>query len=231
MYDDKEAVLREDEPLKTLYLLHGWDGSHEDWIHHSRIVKYATTNGIAVIMPSGENSFYVNQPNESDYGRYVGEELVVETRKLFNLSQKREDTWIGGLSMGGYGALRNGLLFSQTFGKIAALSSPVLTKSCQRELKEDTPINKRVRHLIGGSSYRMLPKDMDIKELLSNVPNQKIYLACGTEDFLYEDSKELHQWMTERNYAHTYHESTGEHNWSYWNNEIQEVIKWLLTND
>lgn len=76
-----------------------------------------------MVMPSGDNAFYVDQPKgHNNYGEYIGQELVRLTRKMFPLSRKREDTFIGGLSMGGYGALRNGLKYSDTFGAVIALS-------------------------------------------------------------------------------------------------------------
>lgn len=60
LYDPETEGTQIDKPFKTLYLLHGWDGNHEDWIQNTRIVELATKYGIAVIMPSGENSFYVD---------------------------------------------------------------------------------------------------------------------------------------------------------------------------
>lgn len=78
---------------------------------------------LAVVMPAGENAFYVDQPSiGAMHGQFIGEELVEITRKMFPLSRKREDTFIGGLSMGGFGALRNGLKYHDTFGAVICLS-------------------------------------------------------------------------------------------------------------
>lgn len=83
---------------------------------------------IAVIMPAGENHFYLNQPGAGfDYQNFIGSELVELTREMFPLSKHREDTYIGGLSMGGFGALNNGLKNPETFGGIIALSSASLS--------------------------------------------------------------------------------------------------------
>ena len=95
---------------KTLYLLNGLWGSHVDWVSGTRIQRWAEERDLAVVMPAGENSFYVDRPGfHTEYGKWIGEELVEITRRMFPLSHKREDTFIGGLSMGGFGALRNGL--------------------------------------------------------------------------------------------------------------------------
>ena len=100
-------------PWPTLYLLHGYTGNQVDWLYRSDIEKWAMQHGYAVIMPSGGNSFYLdNETTGERYGVFIGEELVEVTRKMFPLSHKREDTVIAGLSMGGYGAIRNGLRYA-----------------------------------------------------------------------------------------------------------------------
>lgn len=116
-------------PFKTLYLLHGLMDNCTVWTSNTRIERWAMERSLAVVMPSAENSFYVDIPCGSspfgDFGAYVGQELVKMTRKMFPLSPRREDTFIAGLSMGGFGALRNGLKFSNTFGYIACLSGAI----------------------------------------------------------------------------------------------------------
>lgn len=101
---------REDKPFKTLYLLHGGYGNYTDWVNGTRIQRWAEEQNLVVVMPSGDNKFYVDIPDLGDYyGKFIGEELVEFTRKMFPLSHKKEDTYIAGLSMGGYGATVNGL--------------------------------------------------------------------------------------------------------------------------
>ena len=116
-------------PYPTLYLLHGLTDDSSAWLYNTRIRMWAEQMGLAVILPSGENSFYLDVPVKDgcygDFGEYIGRELVAVTRKMFPLSHKREDTFIGGLSMGGYGACRNGLKYCDTFGKVAMLSAAV----------------------------------------------------------------------------------------------------------
>ena len=99
----------EQPPFKTLFLLHGISGNHRDFISETRIRTWAEQRQLAVIMPSGYNAFYLDQPDAHNYyGRFVGLELVEFARRMFPLSRRREDTFIGGISMGAYGALRNG---------------------------------------------------------------------------------------------------------------------------
>ena len=120
-------------PFPTLYLLHGFSGNQNDWLLNSRIHEWATARNLAVIMPDGANDFYVDRPENGEFpGAQVGEELVDVTRKLFPLSPRREDTAIGGLSMGGYGALRLGLRYPETFGWICAMSSALIMDEVSR---------------------------------------------------------------------------------------------------
>lgn len=228
LYDPEDAVEVEMKDLRTLYLLHGWDGNYEDWTNNTRIIELATKFGIAVVMPSGENGFYVDHPNGDNYGRLIGEELVNETRKLFPLSDKREDTWIAGLSMGGYGSLRNGLVYSNTFGKIAAFSSRILTSDDKGDLSAENPFNSRMRAIIQSDTHKDLPEEMDIKKLIESCINlPDLYLSCGTEDFLIEENRDLDKWLNEKGIKHRYEESPGEHNWDFWNEYIVKALEWL----
>lgn len=228
-YDPQKGSNEEEDPLKTLYLLHGWDGDHQDWLHNTRIVELADKYRFAVIMPNGENGFFVDNPGANRYGAFLTDELVEETQRLFPLSHKREDTWIGGLSMGGYGALRNGLQNRERFGKIAAFSSAIL-KRMDETFSNPGP-EEQLKAIIGGNSYRDMPLDMDVHWLAGQAaptePRPEIYLTCGTDDFLLEDNRTFHEWLNRLNYPHAYRESSGAHDWDYWNNELEPALKWL----
>ena len=111
---------------RTLVMLHGLTADGSSWIRESDIEAMARERNLAVLFPSGENSFYVQglAPN-SDYGELVGREIVEFARGLFPLSARREDTFIGGLSMGGFGALRNGLKYADTFARVISFSAAI----------------------------------------------------------------------------------------------------------
>lgn len=111
-------------PFPTLYLLHGYTGRSADWLHGSCIAELSRQYGIAVVMPSGENSFYEDDTEAGFlYSTFVGQELVELTRAAFPLCRDREHTWMAGLSMGGFGTLLNACKFSETFSAAACFSS------------------------------------------------------------------------------------------------------------
>lgn len=224
------------KPLKSLYLLHGYCGSHMDWISYSRIRELADRYRIAVFMPAGENRFYVDD-EESDerMGEYVGRELVEFTRRMFPISYEREDTMIGGLSMGGYGAIRNGLRYAETFGRIIALSSALLPYKI-------AGIQPDYHNGIAGYGYyrkvfgdldNVLGSDKDPEELVRRLKKEgqdipSIYLACGTEDFLLDVNQLFQRFLEGEGVEHTYKEKPGAHTWDFWNDHIVDALEWSL---
>ncbi|WP_208558952.1 alpha/beta hydrolase [Marinilactibacillus kalidii] len=217
---------RQSGNYKTLYLLHGYSGDRRDWFFAGNVEQLAETYNIAIILPTGENSYYVDHPNGSKYGQLIGEELIEETRSLFPLSSKRADTWLGGLSMGGYGALRNGLYYSTTFSKVVALSSRIITKSGQEEAFSYPARIMDV--LVGSQSLQAIPDEIDLFHLVeSETELPALYMACGTSDFLYEDNVAFHQKLKQHHIEHEYVEDEGDHNWDFWNKHIVLALDWL----
>ena len=225
-----QRVESNEGPFKTLYLLHGVFGSQIDWVNGTNIQRWAEEKNLAVVMPAGENMFYLDQPRVHNfYSRFVGEELVELTRRIFPLSKKKEDTFIAGLSMGGYGALRNGLLYHDTFGYIASLSGANVFE----EPSEKMFYGSR-EHLeaLYGSFEEAQNSDKNIKWLVSHYgqiggTGQKIYLACGTEDCLIDGNREWARVLEKNGFDVTYEEGSGAHEWDFWNRYIKRVIDWL----
>lgn len=219
------------QPKKTLHLLHGWDGSDEDWLLNVRIYELASERNIAIILPVGENSFYVDHANGNEYGRFIGEDLLDKTREIFHLSKEREDTWIAGLSMGGYGALSNGFKYSETFGKVATFSSRVLSRrdAPNEERLDDHLINLRLKAIIGSDTLADLASENDPYELVLNrKAGQDLFLACGLEDIIYKENKAFHEYLSEQKIDHKYIELPGGHDWDFWNEIIVKAVDWML---
>lgn len=226
---------RENKPFKTLYLLHGIFGNYTDWVSGTNIQRWAEEKDLAVVMPSGDNMFYVDQKKGHNYyGEFIGRELVEITRKMFPLSHKKEDTFIAGLSMGGYGAIRNGLKYHDTFGYIAGLSSAVVVDGIEQRTN-DTPIfieRRDFAESIFGDLSKVEMSDLNPKWLVKKLSDEhtelpKVYLACGTEDSLVEGNRKMRDYMREAGVDVTYEEGPGAHEWDFWNRYIKKVIDWL----
>lgn len=187
---DGEGLREKDRPLKTLYLMHGIYGGEYDWITSTRLFKWAKDRNLAVILPAGENSFYSDQEAAHNYyGRFIGQELVNFTRTMFRLSDRREDTFVGGLSMGAMGAFYAALRYPETFGYVGALSTALLGE--QYPKGEDpamyllssrsyfeTVFGKEEAYRGGGMDPYKLAADLKA----SGKPFPKIYMVIGEND-------------------------------------------------
>lgn len=211
---------------KTLYLLHGLWGSHVDWVSGTRIQRWAEERDLAVVMPAGENSFYVDRPGfHTDYGKFIGEELVEMTRRMFPLSDKKEDTFIGGLSMGGFGAMRNGLKYYDVFSRIIALS-PAL------HLFEGGPDPIAAFLGRGEHDWEDIKKsDVNPRWLIGQLKDYadkpEIYLACGDKDNLLPATKLYRKLLTDGGFELRCVEDAGGHEWDYWDRHIRLALDWL----
>jgi putative tributyrin esterase len=220
--------------FSTIYLLHGYSGNCMDWVLRTRLEEWATDHGYAVIMPSCNNSFYVDHEDTGiKYGSFIAQEIVEVTRKMFPLSEKREDTVIGGLSMGGYGAIRNGLLYNDVFGYIIALSSALIIDEIAT-MKEgqgnDIESYSYYFHTFGDLSG-LIGSSSDPKTLAQKCVNRpKLFLACGTEDFLYPNNKDFHEYLSKINYSHAWFTAPGIHDYDFWNLSLLEAFRSFLPN-
>lgn len=225
------------ESMKTLYLLHGYTGNYMDWLYGTRIQELSSKYSIAVIMPSGDNSFYLDQKEKEEwYGEFIGNELLEITRKMFCLSDQYQDTYIGGLSMGGFGAIRNGLKYSDKFRGIIGLSSALIIHNIANitpDYKDDIASYEYYRAIFGDLK-QLLGSENDPEGLVEGLQNENkiipdIYMACGTEDFLLEENRNFHQFLNEKNISHTYLESSGNHDWKFWDEYIEKAILWMIS--
>ncbi|MBQ6570101.1 MAG: acetylesterase [Clostridia bacterium] len=221
-------------PFKTLYLLHGVYGTYNDWINRTGILGIAEKNSLAVVMPDGANDFYVDNPKAAkNYGEYIGRELIQITRGLFPLSDNREDTFIGGLSMGGYGALRAGLKYSDTFSKIIALSTAVINQNGRVE--DDSfpffPMRKGFLDSVFGDFSTIGDTGNDLITLIESQANIKnkpsIYFSCGRQDDFYNDNVKFYKLANELGFDCTADWREGYHEWGFWNSVIGDAVKWL----
>ena len=221
--------------MKALYLLHGYSASNKDWFLGSCVQELAIRYNIAVICPTGENSFYLNGKGKGRaYGDFVGKELVNYTRKLFGLSSKKEDTFIGGLSMGGFGAIHVGLSHPDHFSKIIALSSALIIHNVAKieegmsdgiaDFDYYTNVFGNLREVVNShNNPEVLIKGL--KECKEVIPN--IFMACGTEDFLLQENRQFYAFLQQEDVKVTYTESSGAHDWTFWNAYLEPAIKWL----
>lgn len=208
----------------TLYLLHGMSDNHTIWQRRTSIERYVADKGLAVIMPTVHLGWYTDMQHGLPYWTFISKELPAICRELFpQLSPRREDTFVAGLSMGGYGALKCGLGAPETFSACAALSAA--TDAVEIAANRDHPVFRNVF----GSPERTKGSLDDLFALAERLeqPRPRVYMWCGTEDFLYQQNERMSAHLKSLGYDLTYETSPGDHQWKYWDEKIQTVLTWL----
>lgn len=213
-----------EEKYKCLYLLHGLSDDQSIWHRRTSIERYAQDYGICVVMPCGGRSFYTDMKYGEKYYTYIAKELPRIIQEFFNVSEKREDNFIAGLSMGGYGALKIGMKECDRFCAAAGISSVA-------DLVGTVDIFKEVLIPIFGQELTIPDSDNLFKiaeETDKNPLKPKIFMGVGTEDFLYEGNTKLKEKFDNLNFDYTYRESKGVHSWEFWDEYIQYILEWMF---
>jgi S-formylglutathione hydrolase FrmB len=225
------------DTFRAVFLLHGYSGGHLDWLHSAPLNELATRHGLALIMPAGENSFYLNDETRCAlYEDFICGEVPTFCRKIFPLSPKAEDTTVAGLSMGGFGAIHSGLAHPEIFGNIIALSSALITEevSKMKEGQGNGIAPYSYYHHVFGPPEKLLGSHNDPKALARKLagkpePLPKLYMACGSEDFLIEENRDFHRFLQDLRFKHEYVEGPGAHDWLFWNVYLPKALTWLDT--
>ncbi|MDE6132713.1 MAG: esterase [Oscillospiraceae bacterium] len=218
--DIRGKVPENNGKMKTLFLLHGWTGDAWNWVPEYLTEKY----NFAIVLPSGENSFWLDGISAGHkFASYIGAELVDYIRKTFGLAKSPNDTYIMGLSMGGFGALRTALAYHDTFGKAAGLSSALIIHDIAgiKEGFDDDKANYEYYRECFGNLDKVLESENNPETLVKKLKSQgkkipEIFMACGTEDFLLENNRQFHNFLNENDVTHTYIESAGGHDMKFW---------------
>lgn len=217
------------EKVKTLYLLHGYLGDYMDWMRLSAIERYASLYRTAIIMPSAYNSYYTDTTYDFNYYTFISKELPEIVESMFPLSKKGKDRMIGGLSMGGYGAMKIALSNPTKYAKVFTLSGALdvehireLTRQTRRKTSFDAVFGKKSTT---GSKHDL--KALVLKHQKAGRELPAMMITCGSEDFLIESNINFHQFLVDQKVPHGYEISPGAHDWSYWDETIEWVLKWV----
>ena len=225
-----------DRPPITLLLLHGYSGNCQDWLLYSVASQLSFQYNLAIVMPSGGLNFYLDLPATGEkYASFIGADLIDYLRETFGLAKERETTWIGGLSMGGFGALHTAFAYPERFGKVMALSSALIIGMLERmNPGDDNPMAnyEYYAHTFGDLKTA---KDRDCNpEVLyrkckaEGRPLPQIYMACGTEDMLLAPNRAMRDFLVAEGADLRYEEGPGIHDWSFWNPRAQEATEWFI---
>lgn len=221
------------ESYKTLYLYHGRSGDHTVWIRRSNIERYAATYNLAVVMPDIDRSWCTDTCYGANYFTFVSEELPMVCRSYFKgMSTRREDNFVAGLSMGGYGALKVALRCPDRFFACASLSGALdITRKGRnidiQEWKSIFDYGLEDGMELEGTCHDLYAITRKAKK--EGIIFPKMYLWCGTEDSWISVNRDYHMLLTELGIEHCYKESEGDHSWQWWDLHIRDALRFLLT--
>jgi putative tributyrin esterase len=217
----------------VVYLLHGVSGHSTNWLEKTKIALYAKHYDLFIVMVEGGDGWYTDSATvpSDKYESYILRELIPDVEKRFRVSTQREGRAIAGLSMGGYGAIKFGLKHPEMFAMAASMSGAFGAASwTEKELKDQGVIRDSVLQTFGSPESPTRATN-DIAKLAREAAAKKItpipylYLDCGTEDFLFSESRELARLLVELKIPHEYRQLPGSHSWTYWDAQVQEILK------
>jgi putative tributyrin esterase len=214
-------------PWSVFYLLHGLSDDHTIWMRRTSIERYATGLPLAVVMPDGGRGWYTNAIEGLAYEDDLIKDVVGLIDRTFPVKAERSGRAIGGLSMGGYGAVKLGLKHPEMFasvnshsGAVGALRDPKLAKDLNPEFAR-----------IFGKSPQDGPEDpfaLVTRTDHGRIPAMRI--DCGTDDFLLDQNRGFHRHLESLRIVHEYEEYPGGHDWGYWDKHVQEGLAFHARN-
>jgi S-formylglutathione hydrolase FrmB len=211
----------------VLYLLHGLTDDHTAWTRFSSVERYAEERGLAVVMPQVHRSFYANESSGMRFWDFLSAELPEVVSRFFRVSTRREDTFVAGLSMGGYGAIKWALREPERFAAAATLSGALdLAYIQEHDLRPHMrALVARVfadRHVAGGDEDLM-----HLVRVADRAALPRLMLRCGSEDHLVAQNRRFVQACARAGVELDAGFGPGGHTWEYWDQQLPAVLDWL----
>jgi enterochelin esterase-like enzyme len=229
------------------YLLHGHGDSDDGWIQFGEInrladaaIKEGKIAPMIIVTPDGFKSFYMNAADGSmNYEDFFIKELIPHIEKTYKVKSDKRFRGIAGLSMGGYGSLLYALKYPDLFVAAAPLSAAIWTNNDYENMQDSRynsyfagPIGKNLKgkerltpNWYANSIFSLI--DKKTPEELSAV---KYWIDCGDDDFLTLGNTQLHIALTNKKVAHEFRMRDGDHNWTYWRNNVIEALSFISDN-
>ena len=215
------------KPLKTMLLLHGLSSDTSSYMRYTSIERYANTHQLAVVMPNADHSFYSNMAYGHSYYDYILE-VYDYVHQIFPLSKKREDNFIAGHSMGGYGTIKFALTQGDKFAKAVPLSAVFEAQNLM-----DLEWNDFSKEAIVGNLSSVKGTEHDPYYLLDKAVAEdkqipKLLIMCGKQDFLYQDNLDFIDYLSRKNVPYQFEDGPGDHDYAYWDQAIKRAITWMV---
>ena len=217
--------------MRVVYLLHGAWSDGGEWVRQCGLDRYANEYNFMLVMPTVNNSFYNDLEYGPKYFTFVTEELPAFLNSVFNISTKREDTFICGLSMGGFGTMKCALNKPEKYAAAASMSGALNILSTAMALDPSKPKGMTCE----GAFYtedEIVNTVNDLPYCLEKAAKEKVDLpklavCCGTEDFIYQLSVEFKEKCEKLGIELNYWEEPGAHEWYFWDRNLKRILEWF----
>jgi S-formylglutathione hydrolase FrmB len=218
----------------VLYLLHGLFGRYDDWIKRTNLAEYAAHYDVIVVTPEGHDSWYTDSarvPGDK-YESYFIRELISDVDARFRTIKDRRARGVAGLSMGGYGALKYGLKHPEQFafaGSLSGAFDPATRTDDHPGFAWD--ILRPSINAVFGAPDSEIRKTNNLHQIARSLSDSQIaslpylYFDCGLEDGFLATNRELADILLARKIPHQYRQLPGAHDWSYWDQQVREVLR------
>lgn len=217
------------ESFPVIYFLHGLSGHFDNWTNKTKIAQYLSEERFIAVFVEGGDGWYtdsVSTPNDL-YESYIIQELIPQIDKNFRTLKEKTGRAIAGLSMGGYGAIKFGLKYPELFSIVGSFSGAL---DAPLRGQDNAYLRPSILSVFGqnGSPAR---EDNDIFRMAKDMSPEQIkelpfiYHDCGTEDRLIQTNRDFAGVLLEEKIPHEFRELPGQHNWIYWDRQVQEFIR------
>lgn len=207
-------------PFPVFYLLHGLSDDHTIWMRRTSLERHVNSLPLMVVMPDGGRSFYCDAVEGPAHEKSLMQDVIGYVDRTFRTIPAREGRVIGGLSMGGYGALKLALKYPDRFCSVVSHSGAL--GIAHEPFPPD--LEPELTRLFG-SHPQGGPEDVfALAARLDPAQRPAIRFDCGKEDFLLQQNRDFHEHLVRLGIPHEYEEFPGGHSWDYWDLHVQEAI-------
>lgn len=210
--------------IKVIYLLHGLTDNCTGWARYTACERYARERGVALVMPEVQRSFYIDGVHGLKYFTYVSQELPQAVHRMFGLSLEKEKSYVMGLSMGGFGALKCALTYPERYAGCGSFSG-VTDLEGMRALPDGSLRSWEFDALLGAGKQAGAENDLFLLAEKKNLP--PIYLSCGEQDRLYGLNVKFAQHLEKLGVQYRFDHRAGAHTWDFWDQSLQDCMNWL----
>ena len=211
-------------PWSTFYLLHGLSDDHTIWQRRTSIERYVADLPLMVVMPDGGRGWYSNAVEGYAYEDDLLKDVVGLVERTFPVKAERSGRAIGGLSMGGYGAVKLALKYPEMFCSANSHSGALGFLRANASDQVRAAVSPEFMRIFGKTAEDGLDDPYGIIAKMDHGRIPALRIDCGTNDFLLAQNRAFHALLDSMKVEHEYQEFPGNHDWAYWDLHVLQAI-------